>query len=45
MGNRIMTLVLLMTVLGLLLPLTQGYLSTENAFTVDNLVRLEMSSE
>lgn len=45
MGNRIITLVLLMTVLGLLMPLTQDYLSVENAFTVDNLVRLEMPSE
>lgn len=45
MVNRFITIFLLMAVLGLLMPLTQEYFTVENAFTVDNLVRLEMPSE
>jgi len=36
---------LLMAILGLLMPLTQEYLSVEKAFTVHNLVRMETPAE
>jgi uncharacterized iron-regulated membrane protein len=45
MGNKIITMFLVMAVLGLLMPLTQELLAVENAFTVDNLVRIELPAE
>lgn len=45
MGSRIITMLLVAAILSLMMPLTQAHYKVETAFTVDNLVRIEMSSE
>ncbi|MGI6435364.1 MAG: hypothetical protein ACOX0F_08395 [Syntrophomonadaceae bacterium] len=45
MGNRILTIFLLAVILSLMMPLTQAHFTVEPAFTVDNLVSIEMPSE
>lgn len=41
-GNRIITIFLVAIMLSLMVPLTRAHLMVEPAFTVDNLVRMEM---
>lgn len=45
MGNKIVMIVLVAVILGLMMPLTQAHFAVEPAFTVDNLVRVEMPLE